>query len=94
MKHLVKFFVVTLFLFTCTAVKSEEKIVYLDMKKILNESSAGKQGQEFLRNSLKKSDEKFSKSIEKLRFRPTTNIELGISKFIDWYKKYFRVKKV
>ena len=67
MKHLVKFFVVTLFLFTCTDVKSEEKIVYLDMNKILNESSAGQQGQEFLQNSLKKSDEKFSKSIEKLK---------------------------
>ena len=67
MKHLVKFFVVTLFLFTCTDVKSEGKIVYLDMKKILNESSAGKQGQEFLQNSLKKSDDKFSKSIEKLK---------------------------
>ena len=67
MKHLVKFFVVTLFLFACTYVQSEEKIVYIDMKSVLNTSKAGLQGQDFLKNSLKKSEEKFSKSIEILK---------------------------
>ena len=28
------------------------------------------------------------KSIQDLEFQPTTNIEEGIKKFVDWYKKY------
>ena len=28
------------------------------------------------------------KSIQDLEFKPTTNIEEGIKKFVDWYKKY------
>lgn len=28
---------------------------------------------------------------EKLNWRPTTNIEEGVAKFIDWYKRYYNV---
>jgi len=30
-------------------------------------------------------------STEKLGYYPETNIEVGIKKFIDWYKKYYRI---
>ena len=66
MKHLVKFFVITLMLLVCTyaSASTETKIVYLDMKYILNESKAGKGAQEFLKNSLTKQQTNFT-NIEK-----------------------------
>ena len=38
---------------------------------------------------VKKSFADINKSIEKLAFNPKINIDVGISKFIDWYKKYY-----
>ena len=32
------------------------------------------------------------KSLEMLRYKPTTNVDVGISKFVDWYNKYHRDK--
>ena len=29
------------------------------------------------------------KSIEMLGFKPTTNVDLGVSKFINWYNEYY-----
>jgi UDP-glucuronate 4-epimerase len=37
---------------------------------------------------VKESFADINKSIEKLNFKPTINIEVGISKFIDWYNNY------
>jgi len=37
---------------------------------------------------VKESFADIEKSIQKLGFKPTTNINKGISKFINWYKKY------
>jgi len=51
MKYLVKFFVVTFLLLVCTYVTAEQKIAYLDMKFILNNSKAGKGAQDFLQKS-------------------------------------------
>ena len=48
MKYLVKFFVVTFLLLVCTHVLAEQKVAYLDMKFILNNSKAGKGAQDFL----------------------------------------------
>ena len=46
MKYLVKFFVVTFLLLVCTHVWAEQKVAYLDMKFILNNSKAGKGAQD------------------------------------------------
>ena len=42
MKYLVKFIVITFFLFAFTDLKAEIKIAYIDMDIILNESLVGK----------------------------------------------------
>ena len=61
MKHLVRFFVVTFLLLVSTyaSAEAEQKIVYLDMKHILNNSSAGKGAQDFLKKSFNENQEKF-----------------------------------
>ena len=51
MKYLVKFIVVTWMLIICTHASAEQKIVYIDMKYILNQSTAGKKAQDFLKKS-------------------------------------------
>mgnify|MGYP001250377036 FL=1 len=42
MKYLVKFFVVTFLLLTCTYASAEQKVAYMDLKFVLNNSMAGK----------------------------------------------------
>ena len=42
MKYLVKFFVVTFSLLICTHVLAEQKVVFLDIKFVLNNSKAVK----------------------------------------------------
>ena len=60
MKYIVKFFVVTFFLIICTHTFAEQKIVVLDMKYVLNFSSAGKGAQEYLKKSFNDNAKKFS----------------------------------
>ena len=60
MKYFVKFFVVTFLLLICTHAYAEQKIVYMDLKFILNNSKAGKGVQDFLQKSFKENQEKFS----------------------------------
>ena len=59
MKYLVKFFVVTFLLLIYTHVLAEQKVAYLDMKFILNNSKAGKGAQDFLQKSFKENQKKF-----------------------------------
>ena len=59
MKYLVKFFVVTFLLVLCTYVSAEQKVAYLDMKFVLNNSKAGKGAQDFLQKSFKENQKKF-----------------------------------
>ena len=59
MKYLVKFFVVTFLLLICTHVSAEQKIAYLDMKFVLNNSKAGKGAQDFLQKSFKTNQKNF-----------------------------------
>ena len=59
MKYLVKFFVVTLLLLICTYASAEQKVAYLDMKFVLNNSKAGKGVQDFLQKSFKDNQKKF-----------------------------------
>jgi len=59
-KYLVKFFVVTFLLLLCTHASAEQKIAYLDMKFILNNSKAGKGAQEYLKKSFKENQKRLS----------------------------------
>ena len=59
MKYLVKFFVVTFLLVLCTYASAEQKVAYLDMKFVLNNSKAGKGAQDFLQKSFKENQKKF-----------------------------------
>ena len=67
MKYFVKLFVVTSFLLLYTHSYAQAKVAYLDMTYILNNSKAGKGAQDFLKNSLKKSQEKFTNNEAKLK---------------------------
>ena len=60
MKYLVKFFVVTFFLIICTHTFAEQKIVVLDMKYVLNFSSAGKGAQEYLKKTFNDNAKKYT----------------------------------
>ena len=60
MKYLVKFFVVTFLLLISTYVSAEQKIAYIDMKFVLNNSKAGKGAQDFLQKSFKDNQKKFA----------------------------------
>ena len=64
MKYLVKFFVVTFFLFISTHAIAEQKIVVLDMTFLLNESTAGKGAQDHLKKTFDNNLKKFAE-IEK-----------------------------
>ena len=60
MKYLVKFFVFTFFFLIYTHASAEQKIAYLDMQFVLNNSKAGKGAQDFLQKSFKENQKKFS----------------------------------
>ena len=59
MKYLVKFFVVTFLLLIYTHVSAEQKVAYMDMKFVLNNSKAGKGAQDFLNKSFKENQKNF-----------------------------------
>ena len=59
MKYLVKIFVVTFLLLIYTHASAEQKVAYLDMKFVLNNSKAGKGAQDFLQKSFKENQKKF-----------------------------------
>ena len=52
MKYFVKLVVVTFSLLFCTYAYSEQKIAYMDMKYILNNSKAGKNAQDYLKKKI------------------------------------------
>ena len=59
MKYLVKFLVVTFLLLIYTHASAEQKVAYLDMKFVLNNSKAGKGAQDFLQKSFKTNQKNF-----------------------------------
>jgi len=67
MKYLVKIFVITFLLFSITPVKAEQKILYIDLKKVLNESKPGKKAQDYLQSTFKDNAEKFKKIEQDLK---------------------------
>ena len=87
MKYFVKFFVVTLFLLISTYASAEQKIVYMDMKYVLNNSKAGKEAQNFLQKSFKNNQKKISDTENELKKEESDLIlqKKNLSK--DEYKK-------
>ena len=75
MKYLVKFFVVTLFALVCTYAQAEQKIVYMDMKSVLNNSKAGKGAQDYLKKSLQQNQKKFVDKEKELKKEETDLLE-------------------
>jgi len=71
MKYLVKFFVVTFFFIISTHSFAEQKIVVLDMKYVLNSSTAGKGAQEFLKKKFNDNAKKFSELEKSLKKEET-----------------------
>ena len=67
MKYFVKLFVVTLFLLISTYASAEQKIAYIDMKYILNNSKAGKGAQNFLQKTFKENQKKISDQQNELK---------------------------
>jgi outer membrane protein len=67
MKYIVKFFVITFLLISSTYVLAEQNIAFMDMKKILNESKAGKGAQDYLQKVFKDGQKKFSDLETKLK---------------------------
>ena len=59
MKYLVKIFVVTFLLLIYTNASAEQKVAYLDMTFVLNNSKAGKGAQDFLQKSFKENQKFF-----------------------------------
>ena len=59
MKYLVKFFVVTFLLLVSTYASAEQKIVYMDLKFVLNNSKAWKSAQDYLQKTFKDNQKKF-----------------------------------
>ena len=87
MKYLVKFIVVTWMLIICTHASAEQKIVYIDMKYILNQSTAGKKAQDFLKKSFEGAQSKFSKTEKELRAEETDLLEKKTILDKEEYKK-------
>ena len=87
MKYFVKFFVVTFLFLICTHAIAEQKIVYLDMKFILNNSKAGKDAQDFLQNTFKANQKKFSEKEKVLKEEEADLIAKNTILSKDEYKK-------
>ena len=60
MKYIVRFIVVTFFLFVSTHALTEEKVVVLNLKFVLNNSKAGKSAQDFLQKKFSDDQKKFA----------------------------------
>jgi len=71
MKYLVKFFVVTFFLFISTHAFAEQKIVVLDMTYLLNQSTAGKGAQDHLKKAFDSNLKKFAEIEKSLKKEET-----------------------
>lgn len=67
MKHFVKFFVITFMFFVYTSASAEQKIAYMDVNFILNNSKAGKEAQDFLKKSFTNNQKKFENEEKALK---------------------------
>ena len=87
MKNLVKVFLVTFLLLVCTYASAEQKIVYVDLKFVLNDSQAGKGAQDFLQKTFKLNQKKFSDMEKKLKKEETDLLAQKTKLSKEEYKK-------
>tara|TARA_B100001996_G_C18402618_1_gene493500 strand:+ start:27 stop:551 length:525 start_codon:yes stop_codon:yes gene_type:complete len=88
MKYLVKFVVVTFFLLVSTTSFAEEKIVYIDMTFVLNNSKAGKGAQDYLKKTISDNQKKFADTEKKLKNEEADLIGKKNDMTKEEYKKY------
>ena len=67
MKHLIKFSVIVFFILFCTELSAEQKIAFVDMKFVLNNSKAGKEAQIHLQKVFKGNQDKFIEEEKNLK---------------------------
>ena len=91
MKYFVKIFVVTSFLLLCTHSFADQhdkqKIAYIDMTFVLNNSKAGKEAQDFLRKTLKSSQKEFAEQEKKLKKEESDLLEKKSTLSKEEYKQ-------
>ena len=87
MKYLVKFFVITFMLIASTYALADQKVAYIDMKFILNNSKAGKEAQEFLQKSFKDSQKLLGDKEKELKGEEKKLLEKKASLSKEEYKK-------
>ena len=88
MKYLVKFVVVTFFVLFCTTSFAEQKIVYIDMTFVLNNSKAGKGAQDYLKKAISDNQKKFADTEKKLKNEEADLIGKKNDMTKEEYKKY------
>ena len=87
MKHLVKFFVVTFLLLACTYASAEQKVAYMDLKFILNNSMAGKGALGKITELIKENQEKLFEVGEELKNEESDLLENKKNLTEEEYKK-------
>ena len=87
MKYFVKFVVVTFLYLVCKNVFSEQKIAFIDMKFILNNSSAGKGAQDFLKKTFENNQKKLADQENKLKKEENDLISKKATLSKEDYKK-------
>ena len=66
-----KFFIIILFLINISSKTFSTEIYFIDMKKILNQSKAGKNAQDFLKKKLSEETKKFDKQLADIKKEET-----------------------
>ena len=87
MKYLVKLFVVTFITSICTYASAEEKITYIDLKYVLNNSKAGKSAQDYLKKTFNEKQKEFMKIEKELKKEEQDLIAKKDQLSKDEYKK-------
>jgi outer membrane protein len=87
MKYLVKLFVVTFILGICTYSLAEDKITYIDLKYVLNNSKAGKGAQDYLKKTFNEKQKEFMETEKELKKEEEKLISSKDKLTKDEYKK-------
>ena len=88
MKYFVKFFVITLLVLLCTYLQAaSSEIRFINLKVILNDSKAGKEAQDFLKESAKANINKFKETEDSLKQQETDLISKKNVLSKEEYKK-------
>ena len=87
MKYIVKSFVVTFLLLVSTYAIADDKIAFIDMKEILNNSKAGKGAQDYLQKIFKEGQKKYSDLETKLKEEETDLLSKKTILSKEEYKK-------